>query len=309
MVLQKEMQIDCPMFLIFSFVILFLNGLFRCTCLNQYRLLDQTDFTIVLKIKPNVVNLYWTNAITRKTLFSIKSFLYQTKIIWTIQLWIDSRTVYTDNTENQLKSLNVTVKPFIFNNEIKNTPFEIYNQSYPWGNSKSISVQSDWIRLILLYKYGGLYFDLDTLFLKPPEDMIVKYQQFVCPWGTGSLKNTNNNILYFKRDFIEKLCEAAIREKAAANFFGLSFLSYSNLKKYHVNVLSLCEVDACWGCPNISCNCHFIFEKQTNAHKFVFNFITQHSYAFHWHNGYNIKIEKDSIFTELEEKYNQKFKL
>lgn len=276
----------------------------------------QISTLFFVNIQANIVNLYWKGIFNRKTVFSIKSFLYQTKLKWQINLWTGNGTIFIDNAAEQLNLLQVQIKPFSYEKEIKNTPFEVFKTIYPWEYNKNyfrifskVAIESDWIRLILLYKYGGLYFDLDILFLKPPEDIIAKYKEFVCPWGVGSLKNTNNNLIYLSRKNIIKLCESAIKEKKPTNFLGLSFLSYEKLKTNNINVLSLCECDACWGCFNSTCDFYFIFQKKTKYNKQIMDFINEKSFIYHWHNGYNKVIDNDSYFNELEKKFNEKLNI
>lgn len=306
---QKILIIYIQIIILIPFLILYYKYLLSALRQNLLSLMPQLSTQFFF----NIANLYWKGILNRKSVFSIKSFLYHTKTKWKVNLWTGNGTTFIDDAERQLNILKVQIKPFIFENEIKNTPFEVFKMKYPWEYNRKFfrafnifSIEADWIRIILLYNYGGLYFDLDTLFIKPPEDMIAKHKQFVSPWGTGSFKNTNNNLIYLSRENIIKLSESAIREKKPANIMGLSFLSYENLKKNNIDVLSLCECDACWGCSNFSCKFHFIFQKKTKKNQIIMDYINENSFLYHWHNGYNRVIDNNSYFDELEKKFNEK---
>ena len=83
------------------------------------------------------------------------------------------------------KHKTIQIKKHIPDNESKGTLFE--NNKHI-NNEKYLKFRSDLARIIFLYKYGGLYYDLDMILLK----------DFKCLLGiefcyTWSIKNTGNN--------------------------------------------------------------------------------------------------------------------
>lgn len=257
----------------------------------------------------DVVNLYWMGSMNRIALFSIKSFLYVTKKKWKINFWIHPNTTFQKYTLEQLKLLSVEIKKFIFDNEIINTPFQVYKGSRTWMNKTKYKnwnrykIESDWVRLVLLYKYGGFYFDTDILFLQPPENLIIDFSEFVGPW-CGSHTISNNNLLYLSKKNIIEMSETAVKEDSAASYFGLSFLNYNNLLKKKVKILTPCEADICWCCR--VCHFNFIFFNRTEEINFLINFINTNSLLYHWHNGYGSSIHPNSYFAQLEKKFDEK---
>ena len=311
---------DIPEIILFSLFII-INNIFSLTYFYiikrqefHYNLLNMNFSTQIRGSFFESVQLYWIGHYIEKTLFPIKSFLYQTKKKWKINLWIDNTTTFAGNTLQKLQKLQVNIKKFIFDEEIIGTPFEVFYKSYPWEipevlkfwENNPIPIRSDWARLVLLYKYGGMYFDLDNMFLRPPEDLIMKFGQFVGPWG-NSKKETNNHLLYFKRDIMNRLVLEAVKVKRAANVFGLSFLNYTNLVNNNVTILSPCQVDLCWNC--MQCHYSFIFFNRSPHIQNLINYLERNSFSYHWHNRFKIPISPTSYYREMDIKYNQKLNL
>jgi hypothetical protein len=105
--------------------------------------------------KPVIVHCYWNGSLSEKHLFSILSCYYfnvynnKHKIV----LWLENNVPNNYNTEIEKYA---EIKPFSSNN----SQITIDNGSF----KNSIPLYSDCIRNLLLYDYGGVWFDLDCFF-------------------------------------------------------------------------------------------------------------------------------------------------
>ena len=108
--------------------------------------------------KQVLFHCYWNGDLNEKHLYSIMSFYLfnvvnkRNKII----LWIENNI---PNKFNEEIKKYAEIKNFSLENEFNNLDFIIgkYNSNY-------ICYYSDFVRLLLLYNYGGLWFDLDCFF-------------------------------------------------------------------------------------------------------------------------------------------------
>jgi hypothetical protein len=70
-------------------------------------------------------------------------------------------TYFPPQIKSQIDRLGVTVKIFEWNNEIQDPPsselIDGNKNEYPlWGRDLRNTKRSNWFRLLLLYKYGGV---------------------------------------------------------------------------------------------------------------------------------------------------------
>ena len=130
---------------------------------------------------------YWYGNLDRKQLLCINSYLKTQKLANTeLWIWLDYEI---DNREN-IKLIpnhdNIKIKIYNPNIESKNTPFQ--NKKFLTFNLY-IKFRSDIARLLFLYNYGGLYFDLDMILLKDLDYLL--NIEFCYTWS--NIKNRGNN--------------------------------------------------------------------------------------------------------------------
>jgi hypothetical protein len=116
---------------------------------------------------PERYHMYWCNDFSSKQAFAVKSFLatqdLESAELW---LWLDSRNGYDGYAANPLLGPLlpfIKVKRFDPDVEAKGTPLERRPELY---HSKSPTRRSNFLRFVVLYKYGGIYVDMDTMFLR-----------------------------------------------------------------------------------------------------------------------------------------------
>jgi hypothetical protein len=140
--------------------------------------------------KSVIFHCYWHGTLNEKHLYSILSCYYfnvhknKHKII----LWLENNT---PNEYNSEISKYAEIKYFSLSDEKANTNFiENYN-----CNFNSITYYSDFIRNLLLYNYGGVWFDLDCFILRSFDPLFIHFQNEICVYRWEYL-NIPNNAIY-----------------------------------------------------------------------------------------------------------------
>jgi hypothetical protein len=244
--------------------------------------------------KPVIFHCFWSGVLSEKHLISIKSCYYfniynknnNSKII----LWLQNNC---PNKYNKEIEKYVEIKFFLLENEKKNTFLE--NNNFKYNNS--ISHYSDVVRYLLLYKYGGCWFDLDCIFLRSFEPIFYNFNNEICvyQWET---QNYPNGAIYIslepKSEKMKSNIEFIINRNGGWGFQEAN-LSYD--LPLHMLVLPCSWFDGDWieNSFNIGWD---VFFKKTDKHYNFDNFFKD-SFCYHWHNRWNVKIEYNSIIKQL----------
>lgn len=135
--------------------------------INRYSTQKQGIYPYILKKDMNTkyAHVFWKGYIGRKHLFSLKSFITTMRSNWTIYIWIDQKINFSQSAKIQIPKLGIILNTFVWEDEIIDTPFEWFlNRKNPWTYTNKKfdgwdreALYSDWVRLVLLYKYGGVY--------------------------------------------------------------------------------------------------------------------------------------------------------
>ena len=263
--------------------------------LNFY--LDKDEITIF--------HVYWYGKLDRKQILCINSYLKTQNLSKTkLWVWLDYKTFTNENINLIPKHKNIEIKKYIPNEEAKGTLFE---KNIHINNEKYLKFRSDLARVIFLYKYGGVYYDLDMILLKDFDSLL--NIEFCYTW---SLKNTANNGLLrlFKnsnicKNIIEKY-NNFLKDKKK-NFDYMVRIIHKNIYTSELNIYCLpCVLfDPVWilhdtkGKSKYSNLNNFDnFFKKTDDN--INNFFDNKIFAYHWHSRNNAKIEKDSYFERFE---------
>lgn len=256
--------------------------------------------------KSVIFHCYWTGKLNEKHLISIKSCYYfnvlnkDHKII----LWVENNTkndIYTEI------SKYCEIKQFSFENEIKNTNFiETNFIDTNLYYKKSPPYYSDVVRCLLLYNYGGCWFDLDCFFLRSFDPIFKYFENQICVYQWENRRHPNNAI------FIS-LKPKCIKMKKNMNFiihrnkgWGFQEASLSFDLPLDMLVLPCSWFDPEWTCtPNSKKeNFRYFFKKQDNL--ITIDNFHKNCFCYHWHNKWNDIIEEKSpmyyLYKDLESK-------
>jgi hypothetical protein len=237
---------------------------------------------------------YWNGILNKKHLYSILSCYYfnvynnKHKII----LWLENNIPNQIN--KQIKKY-AEIKYFSLNDEIKNTQFINNNFYY----KKELSFYSDVVRSLLLYNYGGIWFDLDCFFLKSFDPIFSNFENEICVYQWEQKKYPNGAIyicLEPKSNKMKKNIELIIHLNRGWGFQEGN-LTYD--LPLDMLVLPCSWFDADWVINSKNdISGTYIFFKDTNTNYNFDNFF-KGSFCYHWHNKWSHEIQDNSIIMQL----------
>lgn len=245
--------------------------------------------------KPVIFHCYWSGALNEKHLYSILSCYYfnvynnKHKII----LWLDNNTPNKYNNEIEKYA---EIRYFSENDEKINTNF--LEKNYECKN-KILSNYSDFVRCLLLYNYGGIWFDLDCFILRSFDPLFNNYGNEICVYQ-WELLNYPNNAIYMslepKSEKMKNNIEYIIKRDRG---FGFQEANLTFDLPLDMLVLPCSWFDSVWAVndENTSNSNKFIFkntDRQYNFNNFFYG-----SFCYHWHNYWNGEIQENCILLQL----------
>lgn len=261
----------------------------------------------VVKSEKIKCHAYWYGYINEKHIFSIKSLLCAQKNP-EVYLWIDKATFNKNKKNKFLREIENDIYIYIYEDkiQIKNTPFEKYKNLFL--QNYNLPARADAFRLLIPFKYGGLYFDLDILFLKDFSDLLKN--SFCYQWEKQPYANTA--ILFFKdKEIINKIPHYIEKYNAVVPW---AIFNYSNVGLSEMTILPCAFFDPIWNITNIN-NYDYpitkfedLFAEYKNkiiSYKEFFNGV----YAYHWHNQWNKKTDKNSLFNIFNNEFSEILKI
>jgi hypothetical protein len=178
--------------------------------------------------------------------------------------------------------------------EIKYFDFEKESKEYGKKLEYRISEPqyfSDVVRYLLLYIYGGCWFDLDCFFLKSMDSIFKNYSSDICTYQWQYQNHPNGAIfisLLPKSKTLRNNIEF-IQNKNRGWGFQEANLTFDS--ELYMLVFPCSWFDPGWLSDHpFDLNCDNFFEKTDKEYDFD-NFF-QGSFCFHWHNRWNKNIEE-----------------
>jgi hypothetical protein len=265
-------------------------------------LVTTTDYTITNKLaqemqgdynKPVIYHCYWNGELNEKHYYSILSCYYFNvhkrghttahKII----LWLENNT---PNQYNKDIEKYAEVRYFSLREEIDNAGF--INGDFYY--KKELSFYSDVVRYLLLYNYGGVWFDLDCFFLRSFDPIFTLYGNEICVYQWESQNYPNGAVfisLERKSEKMKQNIEFIINRNRGWGFQEAA-LTYD--LPLDLLVLPCSWFDASWiGGRNFS---SFF---RSNDKQYNFDNFYKGSFCYHWHNQWRTHINDNSIIMQL----------
>jgi hypothetical protein len=276
-------------------------------CIEQLKTFNISNIehtNVNYKEEITLFHVYWYGKITRKQIASINSYL-KTQDLVNTELWVWIDDSWHDFQINLIpKHTNIKIKKYEPLKESVNTLFE--KKQY-LVNEKFIKFRSDLARLIILYKYGGIYIDLDIFLLKDFTPLL----RFEFCYSWSYKKAGNNAIVRLFRgsqnciSIMNKYCN--FLKNYDKNFNFIVRFTHKEIYNDDLNIVCLPSIlfDPVWVLfdtksvskySNIT-NFDDFFHKTDED---ITTFFDNKIYAYHWHSRNDFKIEKDSYFEKLE---------
>jgi len=207
-----------------------------------------------------------------------------------IILWLENCS--DNNIKAELQKF-AEIREFDFDSQVIDTPFagrDFYAIKRP-------AYFSDVIRYILLYKYGGLWFDLDNFFLRSLDPVLANFsdQVFLYRW---SGQNFPNGAIYFspkpKYVEIEKIINIFLEKNIG---FGFNETQVGYDTDVDFIVLPCGWFDPAWLENTFIDDFSQFFYK--NKKEFNLNNFFPGAFVYHWHNRWNFPINAGSVISDL----------
>jgi mannosyltransferase OCH1-like enzyme len=160
-----------------------------------------------------------------------------------------------------------------------------FQKEYNFDNNISIIFKADFIRIAKLYEHGGIWFDMDILFIKPLPDFFFNedVDSYIFIYGeviaTGLLAFKN------KSNFLKKLYNSAlniITNKNLDNYQKIGPIiwikEYKKLIKKETSKINILDNNLVY--PIFWNELHYLFKQNNNSNK-IFN----NTFGIHWYNG------------------------
>jgi len=247
-----------------------------------------------------IFHVYWYGILTRKQLLCINSYLKTQDLEKTkLWVWLDYKTFIDTNLNLIPKHKNIEIKKYVPDSEAKGTLFE--NKKFI-NNENYLKFRSDCARLLFLYNYGGLYYDLDMILLKDFNSLL--NLEFCYTWSDKN--RGNNGILRLKKQS-DNCKHIMSKYKEGINMnIGTNKVIFTN----DLNIYCLPSIlfDPVWILHDNKVKSKY--SKLNNFDNFfkttdedISNFFDNQCYSYHWHSRNNAKIEKNSYFEKFESKF------
>ena len=260
---------------------------------------------------PERYHLYWRGGFGLKQSFAVKSFLATQDLasaeLW---LWLDAERGYEGHAENPLLRPPL---PFLrvgrFDPEVEahDTPLAKRLELYRMVDSRK---RSDFFRLVALYKYGGTYVDMDTMFLR---DMRVLLDdpyvpdEFCYRWSADQ-PHGNSAVLRLRQGSdTARALMAASAERGSCD--PRDVLRFAENRRLDLTVLPCVFFDPLW--PHDDGKDRYVAAPFDRFEDFFRQFDDQFrpkpsvrsyrdffpgAFAYHWHNLWGAPEHEDSYF-------------
>lgn len=258
-----------------------------------------------------IYHCYWYGEMKRKQVFSIKSLLCtQDMNKCRVILWLDIHNGYHNHEQNPLLQAIlpfIEVKAYDPLEEIKGTPWKGAQKMA--NQADNLAKRSDAFRFLVLYKYGGLYFDLDVMFLN--DFGALRDVPFCYAWESQPF--ANSALLNFKRksDFAAYTLQKSIQKQTVLPWV---ILHYADAALKELCVLPCAFFDPVW--QGVSAEKFPISRFEQFFQPFDNAFANKYGidsykaffpgcYAYHWHNQWATPEHENSFFGIFEKEFNQ----
>lgn len=284
------------------------------TCLEHFTNLelekDETFWSQYSKDNPLYYHVYWYGKISEKQYACILSYLQtqgwdNTKLI----VWIDHENPENLRDEVSIMQKYNTFKLYKPEELAKGTPFEGHD-FININNPEYIKYRSDFARIMILYHYGGVYFDLDMILLKDLSPLL--HMEFCYQWSNIDGRGNNALLsLYKGSDMCVKLMNKYIDQVVnKSKPLSLDFNRVIFDKELGLLQLPCALFDPCWILLDTNTKSKYSklldfdgFFKTTNEKLRLKNgtidMFSGNIFAYHWHSRNDYNIEKDSYFKQI----------
>jgi len=268
-------------------------------------LTNETDYdnTIQLALNMNeeynkevIFHCYWNGVLNEKHVYSVLSCYYfnvynnKHKLI----VWLENNTPNEYNIEIEKYA---EIRYFSMENEKYNTGF-LKNNDFYYNKSKGLSYYADIVRCLLLYNYGGVWFDLDIFFLRSFDPLFYNYENEICVYNWENQQYPNNAIFISLKPYsvkMKKNIEFIIQRNQG---WGFQEANLTFDLPLDILVLPCSWFDPDWIYNSYDTKGVSTFFENTDR-EYTFDTFFKGSFCYHWHNQWNKEIGENSPCSQL----------
>lgn len=251
---------------------------------------------------PVTFHCYWSGILNIKHYYSILSCYYfnvhnnKHRII----LWVENNR---PNSFLEKLSKFVEIRQFSLNAEITDTFLENKTLKY----NKTLSYYSDVVRYVLLYKYGGCWFDLDCLITRSFDPLFSAHGNEICVYNWENQPYPNGAIYISLEPRSERMKRNIefIIERGRGWGFQEAQLTFDTT--LDMLVLPCSWFDPSWISNPLNIGFDSFFKETEKGYTFEKFF--PGIFCYHWHNQWNVMPHKSSPFMQLANILNEKLSL
>lgn len=262
------------------------------------------QIAIVPKLEPIVdtstliYHCYWKGSFNDHHLLSLLS-LINTQPCSTGCIYLWTRPIYQIKCQSFIEDNNLSdfVTVHVFDEDVQARGTILAGSSILYAN-RGITEESDKVRLLVLHNYGGLYFDLDVLFIKNMSELYTR--PFVYQWSFKDYANTAIMFLGEKQSVQSRKLMKRVIE--VDSFHPQLVFTLKACKEIGVTVLAPELFDPLWidfdsGLPSIMGMTTYadFFEHREDHDNIHLDYVFPNSYTHHWHNCWDKPIKNSSI--------------
>jgi hypothetical protein len=254
-----------------------------------------------------VHHLFWSGVFIKHHELCLKSLLLTQSEPWEVWLWMPPETIARNAAFLEcLTHLPIVIKPYVPQQEARDTPFERAMQLLIGASPQHIS---DGLRLLALWKYGGLYTDIDVLFLRDIRPLLAVelcYQWSFHSWASNSIFNFRHGSAA-----LEALVERCVRIGSTRSRRSMALEDLRDLPG-ELHLLPCFVFDPVWiATDSVQVDNPYLnhFNEFFESTMLVdFNRFFPESYAFQWHNRWTREIAPGRVAGQLYEQVNRRFR-
>jgi hypothetical protein len=250
---------------------------------------------------------YWNGSLTAHHALTLKSLAISQTPPFEAWVWMPAADFEPNRrfVESFADVPNIIFRPFIAEREIQGT---VYGRNPDIFIGKTRAATSDLVRLLILLKYGGVYFDLDVLFLKDLRP--ISGADFLYQWSNIACANS---AVFCARAATDSLIALAERSLQLGTFHPRRLLAFHSLENLpgKLIVLPSFMFDPVWIAQdtriptNEYCNTFEDFFRRDC--RVLLHAFFNSSYAYHWHNQWATPIRPDCVAGYLNEEITTEF--
>lgn len=267
-------------------------------------ILEQDHKIIYEKMNSKILfHTYWCGLFGRKQCFSIKSLLAtQNKYNYEVWLWLDEKARELNKDNPWIEQIQDRIKICYYNPAIDITESSFRKIIFLFDNCSNLAFRADGFRMWVLHKYGGVWFDLDIMFLKDLQPLFLG-DEFIYAWENCCYGN--NALIYLKKNsYLNRYLFKKVSRRITTQPWSL--FDYKDSKLYGLKVYSASLFDPLWvnqkGNYEVDSFSDF-FKRASNKDINVWKLFPW-SYAYHWHNLWEFEIEENSYFELFESEFD-----